>query len=499
MKRNRGITTILTLGLLGTNILVLSGTAEAARPKCLGYPATKVGTNKPETINGTSGIDVIVAKGGSDQINGKGGDDIICADGGNDVVSGGGGVDIILGSTGNDTLKGGPGGDYLLGQKGADTYKGGSDPDTVAFSTSPSPVIVDLGAGTATGEGSDKLFDINVVFGSSFADTLVGDDATNFLYGEDGNDTIRGLGDLDLITPGNGDDSVDGGNTAGEGFDLDIVYFTGPDDVTVNLQTGDATGQGIDVLENLEAVVGSEGHDDITGDNQSNIIFGGLGNDTMDGGGGFDYASYWFAGGGVTANLSTGTATGEGNDTLVRIEGLLGTVDFPDTLTGDDNDNYLDGDGGNDTLNGGDGDDLFLGGAGDDTMNGGPGVFDMADYFCGGCNLNANLGAGTITGAGDDTVSGLEAVGADDGDDTLIGDDNDNIFFGWGGNDVIQGMGGDDQLDGGGGTDTLNGGEGIDECVDSPPPTDCEEFPASIVDHPLRLDADLVGTFRRNF
>ena len=506
LKRNRKITTILALGVLGANLFVLSGTAEAARPRCMGKKATKVGTNGAETINGTSGNDVIVAKGGDDVINGKGGADLIC--GGDDS-------DFIFAGGGNDKMNGGPDSDYQFGQGGNDTYKGGPDPDTAGFNFSSNPVNVDLGAGTATGEGTDKLVDINGVFGTTGDDVITGDENTNFFFAAEGNDTLEGLGNIDLITPGAGDDVVDGGgpNPDGSGFDLDIVYFSdAAQGVTVDLQNETATGEGNDTLTRFESVFGSNLADDITGDGLSNILFGGPGNDTMDGGGGsaIDYAGYWFAAGAVDADLSTKSSTGdvkldeegqdigEGNDTLNGFEGLLGSIGFNDTLTGDNQDNYLDGDLGDDTLDGQGGDDLFLGGGGNDTMIGGNGSFDMADYFCV-CDINANLGTGTITGDGTDTVSSLEAVGAADGDDTLIGDANNNVFFGWGGNDVIQGLGGNDELDGGAGTNDLDGGDGNDDCAHFTTNVGCENLVETIPDHPLRQATALVSTFRRHF
>lgn len=496
MKRNRRVATILALGLLGANILVLSGTAEAARPKCMGKKATKVGTNGDNTINGTKGDDVIVAKGG---------DDVVFGEGGNDLICGGSGADVLFGGGGNDKLDGGSAEDLLVGQRGNDTLKGGVDPDWVLFYGAPGPVDADIDAGTATGEGNDKLVSgIDGLLGSAFDDTLKGDDATNFLMGNDGNDTLNGFGNIDLITPGLGDDTVDGGSTDGTGFDLDIVYFDESGAaVTVDLQNQTATGEGNDTIIDFEAVYGSDHNDDITGDNGSNILFGGLGDDTIDGGGGsqtIDYASYWFAADAIDANLETGVAMGEGTDTLQSIEGLLGTIDFNDTLTGDNEDNYLDGDGGNNILDGQGGQDLFLGAGGDDTIIGGPGDFDMVDYFCGVCDLNANLLSGDITGDGHDTVSGIEAVGAADGDDTLIGDEVRNRFFGWGGNDVISGMGGDDDLDGGNGTDDLDGGSGTDVCARYEAQFSCETLTTDpLQNHPLYEAVELVRALSRHF
>ena len=506
LKRNRGITTILALGLLGANLFVLSGTAHAAKPRCMGKKATKVGTNAADQINGTKGNDVIVAKGGDDIVFGKGGKDLIC---------GNGGADILFGGGGNDSLSGGALSGALSGDAGNDKLIGGPDKDIASYLSSPSPVTANLDSRTATGEGTDTFVNINGIFGSAGDDTLTGDETTNFIYGTDGNDNIQGGGDIDLITPGAGDDVVDGGgaNADGSGFDLDIVYFSGAaQGVTVDLQNETATGDGNDTITRFESVYGSSNDDDITGDGLSNIMFGGPGDDTMDGGGGpaIDYAGYWFAAGAVDADLSTKSATGavvlddggqdigEGNDTLNGFEGLLGSINFNDTLTGDNQDNYLDGDLGDDTLDGQGGDDLFLGGGGNDTMIGGNGSFDMADYFCV-CDINANLGTGTITGDGTDTVSSLEAVGAADGDDTLIGDAGNNVFFGWGGNDTIQGLAGNDELDGGAATNSIDGGDGTDDCARFTTQVGCENLLDQIPDHPLRQATELVSNFRRHF
>ena len=75
-----------------------------ATPTCFGKPATKVGTDAANTINGGSGADVIVGLGGNDKIDGKGGKDVICGGDGNDTLTGGPAVDKFDGGDGNDTL-----------------------------------------------------------------------------------------------------------------------------------------------------------------------------------------------------------------------------------------------------------------------------------------------------------------------------------------------------------------------------------------------------------
>jgi len=102
---------IAELGVFGT-----------ATPTCLGLPATKVGTDAANVLNGGSGADVIVGLGGNDKIDGKGGKDVIC---------GGPGVDTLTGSTGVDKFDGGDGNDTIYARDGAKelTVKGGAGTD----------------------------------------------------------------------------------------------------------------------------------------------------------------------------------------------------------------------------------------------------------------------------------------------------------------------------------------------------------------------------------
>jgi Ca2+-binding RTX toxin-like protein len=97
-----------------------------------------------------------------------------------------------------------------------------------------------------------------------------------------------------------------------------------------------------------------------------------LGNDDVDGGGGTDVFLSTAAQDGVTVDLSTGTSTGEGNDTLTAIENLWGSIGA-DSLTGDAGPNELYGFTGNDRIGGAAGDDLLDGGPGVDSLDGGEG------------------------------------------------------------------------------------------------------------------------------
>ena len=228
---------------------------------------------------------------------------------------------------------------------------------------------MNLSAGTATGSGSDTLTGVEDIDGSMFDDVITGDAASNFLFGEAGNDTLSGGdGGDDGLWGLEGDDTLDGGT--GEDF---ASFFFSSAGVTVNLTTGTVTGEGTDTLANVEDVEGSRHDDSLTGDAGANVFWAHLGNDTIDGSTGTDTVSYEFSQSAVTANLTTGTATGEGTDTLTGIEDLNGSRQN-DTLTGDAGPNVLHGLAGDDTLSGSDGDDTLIGDEGADTLDGGNGT-----------------------------------------------------------------------------------------------------------------------------
>ncbi|MGO4705436.1 hypothetical protein AB4072_06625 [Microvirga sp. 2MCAF38] len=102
------------------------------------------------------------------------------------------------------------------------------------------------------------------------------------------------------------------------------------------------------------------GNDQAYGGNGAETFFGGEGNDLINGGGGSDTAIYTGAAD-FTVNLSLTTEqnTGQGNDTLIGIENLIGGSGN-DTFTGTSTANTFTGGGGNDRLNGGGGNDTAV-------------------------------------------------------------------------------------------------------------------------------------------
>jgi uncharacterized delta-60 repeat protein len=138
-----------------------------------------------------------------------------------------------------------------------------------------------------------------------------------------------------------------------------------------------------------------------------------------------------------------------------------------DKVTGTKMSDVLCGIKGNDTLTGLGADDLFFGGPGSDT----------ASFARSKAAVTVDLGGGTASGEGSDTLASIErAVGSSKGD-MLTGSPGPNVLSGGGGADKLFGLLGNDRLLGGSGNDTLNGGPGIDTCVQGPgsgPKTSCE-------------------------
>ena len=234
---------------------------------------------------------------------------------------------VLNGTEGPDTLTGGAGDDSLSGGAGEDTLIGGAGDDTLA------------------GGGGD--------------DTLTG--------GGGGDDTLTG---------GGGDDVLSGGPGT------DTARFAGADTgVTANLDSGTATGAGLDILSGIENLTGSAFDDTLTGDAGANVLDGGEGDDTLAGGGGADTliggsgrdtADFSDLDTAVTLDLPEGTADADATSLVAGVENAIGTA-FDDTLTGDGADNRLTGRAGDDLIVGGGGADTLIGGTGDDVLRAGAG------------------------------------------------------------------------------------------------------------------------------
>jgi len=183
-----------------------------------------------------------------------------------------------------------------------------------------------------------------------------------------------------------------------------------------------------------DTIYGDRGNDNLSGGSGNDLLYGlsgadtlagGPGNDLLNGGSNNDTANYSATAGPVTINLAAGTATGEGNDTLINIENATGSA-FGDTITGNSLANLLSGGGGNDLLHGADGNDTLTGGTGTDQLFGDAGhdtlKWDSADSFDGGSGfdtLDANLSSSNTIDLRGTNSNNLERVLTGGGNDTV--------------------------------------------------------------------------------
>jgi Ca2+-binding RTX toxin-like protein len=295
-----------------------------------------------DTIYGGAGNDTLAGGYGADTIYGGAGNDTITDEfdsgpsfpAGNDRFFGEAGNDRLSGFDGNDVLNGGIGNDTLIGGRGSDTLNGNSGNDIIFSGTNVgtdnSRDILNGGAGTDT-----------AIYRGSWSDLVITRTATGF--------TVRDPASLDTLT---GIERI----AADEGtYSFNATTLTWQ---RINTVSGEQLLSGVAPLngtanadtllaDNLVArvVYGLGGDDTITGLGQSDLIFGGSGNDTL-------------RGDGIPLGNSAVTRS---ND---RLYGEAGN----DVLAGLEGDDTLNGGAGVDSLNGGRGSDRLTGGADADTF-----------------------------------------------------------------------------------------------------------------------------------
>ena len=256
---------------------------------------------------------------GANILDGATGNDVIDGGSGNDVIYGGDGLDLLFGGAGNDVVNAGSGDDIIANGdgRGNDTYDGGQGVDFMRYGSAFNSITVVLGdgqtAGTASGTdiGIDLLFNIENITGGAGADNITGNSVANeidggsgndvidagsgndVIYGGDGLDLLFGGAGNDVVNAGSGDDIIANGDgrgndtyDGGQGVDF-MRYGSAFNTITVALADGQTAGTasgtdiGIDLIFNIENVIGGVGADNITGNSARNIIDGGAGNDVV--------------------------------------------------------------------------------------------------------------------------------------------------------------------------------------------------------------------------
>ena len=222
---------------------------------------------------------------------------------GNDSLIGGDKDDILVGGGGADTLIGGDGNDVIRGGGGQDVTDGGDGIDTADFSDIGAPVVANLGSGLASYAPNpavtivEQLQNFENLTGSENRDQLFGDAGNNVLKGLDGHDQLVGGGGADTLQGGDGNDLLRGGGgpdvtDGGDGIDTADFSDIGSA-ITADLSAGTASYAGpagtvTDSLVSIENLRGSANDDSLSGDDGDNVIGGGLGGDHLIGGGGND-------------------------------------------------------------------------------------------------------------------------------------------------------------------------------------------------------------------
>jgi Ca2+-binding RTX toxin-like protein len=439
---------------------------------------------------------------------------------GNTIIGSSAG-DVLDGRAGDDSMTGGAGDDTYMVQDAADviteTAAGGNDTVFIfevadyALSTKAANVeriYLMSNAQNVTANGSNNYIEGNGL--NNRIDGAAGDDS---IFGAYGNDTLIGGAGNDTLDGGGGRDSLDGGAgndtyTVGTG-DKITADLSGTDIVRTSLSSFSLAdtaifGAGVAVIENLaytgssaftgvgnnlaNLITGGAGNDTLNGGtlangtvllaNGNDTLDGGAGADTMNGGGGDD--TYVVDNAGDVITESTAAITTGGNDTIITsvnhtleanvekgiikagVNGVLLTGnELANTLTGNELNNAFDS--GTDALI-----DAMIGGKGDDT------------YFVRGANDVVTETDTQANGGGFDTVisnvnftlgNNVEALtlgaGATNGtgntlDNNIVGNSGANTLSGLAGNDYLSGDAGNDTLLGGDGNDTLIGGTGAD-------------------------------------
>ncbi len=268
---------------------------------------TIVGGEGNDQLSGGLGDDFIFGGAGNDVIGGGDGDDQLFGDEGDDIIDGDAGDDLLMGGVGDDVLDGGIGTDSVHGEDGDDIADGGDGDDAVTGGLGDD--VINGGAGSDSLEGNEGNDFISagadddqaiggdgddLLSGDAGADRLEGNDGNDIVEGGEGNDLLFGNAGADTMRGGDGDDAIEAGEgndriegdsgndrlDGGEGRDvLDYSGFTA--EIYIDLANGTASSAeiGVDLVEQMEEVIGGAGDDIFVVGGTATVLSGGEGDD----------------------------------------------------------------------------------------------------------------------------------------------------------------------------------------------------------------------------
>ncbi|RZT10670.1 Hemolysin-type calcium-binding repeat-containing protein [Duganella sp. CF402] len=398
------------------------------------------------------------------------------------------GSDLLEGGTGANRLEAGGGDDTLVSGGGADTLLGGSGNDVYVLDANANTTIVEAANGgldtVRTSLASYTLgANLEALQYSGDSDFYgMGNASSNIITSGEGNDTLDGNGGGDLLTGLGGDDIyvlrsatdrvievADGGNDLVQVSYANAAYTLAANVEYATLTRAAAAG----------SLTGNDLNNYLIGNDAANTLNGGAGSDTLDGGAAADKLS-----GGKGDDLYLVDNAGdtitelanEGHDTVettatkytlaANVEDLRYTGTSAFAGSGNDLANRVRGGSGNDTLLGGAGNDTLAGGGGIDAIDGGDGddtvlLSDISEHY----TISRANGVVTLENAilGERiNLRGIETVVFTDAtrtiSDLLLNQVSD-------GDDYLAGTDGDDSINGLAGADTMSGGTGDDRYV----------------------------------
>ncbi|MEM9145725.1 MAG: calcium-binding protein, partial [Pseudomonadota bacterium] len=273
----------------GTHTILVTGDGSGVPGTLTGDETyTLVVQQAGSTANGGDGNDSITAGNTNDELNGDDGSDTIDGGDGEDTLSGGSGVDFLDGEDGDDSLNGGSGDDVLVGGDGEDTLQGGNGADELTGGSGADTFFFEPGDTTDNSEsrptepGADCITDLDrdegdvidfSAFGSGFVVTNM--ESSSFLVVEEAFD--EPTADIHLVEVG--DDTQVILDVDGDGlFSQDDVVIIVKD--RTDLAGADFTG--------ATTLFSGDEDDLLVGSPADEDFVGGIGNDTMTGGGGAD-------------------------------------------------------------------------------------------------------------------------------------------------------------------------------------------------------------------
>ena len=441
------VTTLANGNVIAVWMDYRSGTQELFS-RILGV-ADSVGDAADDTITGSAAEEWFQGGAGADQLTGGAGNDLLEGGDGNDVLDGGSDSDALAGGVGDDSLDGGAGTDRMEGGAGNDTYVVDHAGDLVVENVGQGNDRVLTSISFTLPENVETLY----LTGTANIDAA-GNDGANNLYGNSGNNRLDGGLGADRLSGGDGndtyyiDDEADRALESSATGGLDTVYSS----ISLTLAYQYLERLFLSGTDAINAT-GNSLNNTLVGNSAANILDGVGGTDVMNGGAGNDTylvdqtgdTVIEVAGGGTDTVLSSATFA---LSRSYEIENLTLTGysavnaygnHLANVLTGNDNNNILNGSTGADVMAGKGNNDIYF-------------VDNQSDVVIEEANGAVDTIHTSVSYVLPDHVENIGMVGEEALN--LTGNNLSNRLFGNSADNILDGAAGADYMTGRGGNDT---------------------------------------------